>query len=243
VFDQSVFVCVDLDLTISFAYKIGAFGDSEHLDCPEGIAIDAARGVIIIANYNSNEIVEFDLVSEQFIRVLVSSRDHPLLNGPESVVLNPADGMIGITNYHSNTVLFISEHGQILTAMTGQKISSSSKIALIGRSRSSVVSPDGTLAHREVNPIDMLWEYLLLGPIGLAISPSYSFVVTCYKTDSIIEIDLLSSQLTGNVRSGTMVNASIDTADLASIGARVSVLATSATDKRLRGPAGMYVLL
>ena len=51
---------------------ITSFGDSDHLDCPEGIAIDSSREIIYIVNYNNNEIVEYHLHTLQFIRVLVS---------------------------------------------------------------------------------------------------------------------------------------------------------------------------
>ena len=71
---------------------LAVFGDSEHLDCPEGIAIDDHKKVIYVVNYNSNEVVVYDLIEYKFIRVLLSFSQCPFVKGPEAIAINPLSG-------------------------------------------------------------------------------------------------------------------------------------------------------
>lgn len=82
---------------------LDAFGDSTHLDCPEGIAIDDSRRKVYVANYGSSNIAMFDLDSKKFISYFATTTLTPDLSGPESVVFDPQTQIVGVTSYLNNS--------------------------------------------------------------------------------------------------------------------------------------------
>lgn len=104
----------------NFGKFIDSFGDSEFLDCPEGLAIDPQHEIIYIANYNSNNIVQFDLKTHQFQREFITTAtSFGYLKGPESIIYDPYSKLFAITSFSNNSVLFFSVKGRLVKVIGG----------------------------------------------------------------------------------------------------------------------------
>jgi DNA-binding beta-propeller fold protein YncE len=159
---------------------IGTLGDSEYLDCPEGLAIDSERSVIYIANYNSNNVVKYDLLTKKYIGVFASaSTTLGHLKGPESVIYDPLNNVIGITCYANNSVLFLAHDGTLVRVIGGF-VGTASPSA----TAASAFGPEGDSSSRV---LQLRQPFELPGPVGLARTPQGTFAVTLYKviTDCI----------------------------------------------------------
>lgn len=105
----------------NFGWFIDSFGDSEYLDCPEGIAIDPVTKLIYIANYNSHSISLFSLHSHYFIRNFVTHESSMgYLLSPESIVIDHEAKIMAVASFGNNSVLFFSiESGRLLKVLGG----------------------------------------------------------------------------------------------------------------------------
>jgi hypothetical protein len=168
----------------NFGWFIDAFGDTEHLDCPEGTAIDPQNEVMYIANYCSSSIVIFDLKTHRYLRDFVThTSSFGYLMGPETVVLDAASKMLAVASYANNSVLFFSvESGQLLKVVGGyadKKGGATDTASVTVSGTGAVTSYPGaadTVGH-------------LAGPCGLALTPHGTYVVTLYRAHSVVEID------------------------------------------------------
>lgn len=205
----------------NFGWFIDAFGDSEHLDCPEGIAIDAQNELMYIANYCSSSVVLFDLKTHRYLRDFVThSSTFGYLMGPETVVLDVGMKMLAVASYGNNSVLFFAlETGQLMKVVGGYADKKSGTAGAAdsgdgsdGGSMSVSVSESGAVGSYPTTSVDAQGH--LAGPCGLALTPQGTYVVTLYRGHAVVEIDPHSGFL--------------------------RVLADQRTEKRLRGPAGVF---
>lgn len=162
----------------NFGKFIDSFGDSESLDCPEGLAVDRQHQSIYIANYNSNNIVQFDLKTHQFLREFISaSTSFGYLKGPESIVYDPYSKLFAITSFSNNSVLFFSVQGALVKVIGGYSDGNHDNKNFLS------VTP-GDLLSKKITP-NVPEYYHLSGPTGIALTPHGTFAVTLYKVNPI----------------------------------------------------------
>jgi hypothetical protein len=83
---------------------LGAFGDSDVLDCPEGMAF-SRNGILFVVSNLRNEVVSFDtsLVKTPVVGVYRSAH----LDSPEDVVLVEAEQTLAISSHSNNSIVLI----------------------------------------------------------------------------------------------------------------------------------------
>lgn len=98
---------------------IRAFGDEEHLDCPQGIAL-GPDGLLYAASFLRNAVVRYDPSTGTFAGDFSRGgppgrRGEPVLKGPEALAWGPydADGEahLYVTNYFRNSVEIFNVSG------------------------------------------------------------------------------------------------------------------------------------
>lgn len=187
----------------NFGWFIDSFGDSDHLDCPEGIHIDPVEKVIYIANYNANNVVVFSLKTRQYLKTFISaSSGLGYLMGPESIVYDPLSGYFAVTSYGNDSVLFFTKNGKLSRVLGGFSegtalISTTQLLAEMAASGELLDLDLGNtgfpLSHRYSHR-EPGWKavrsqkgFQLSGPTGLALTPQNTFVVTLYKVSYSIQ--------------------------------------------------------
>jgi len=197
--------------THNFGWFIDAFGDSESLDCPEGIAIDPHKRVMYIASYNSNKIGLFALDDHRYLRDFTSqAASSGYLMLPESIALNTQQQILAVASFGNNSVLiFSTETGQLLKVVGGF---ADTKKDADGSDRQPPWALNvGVGVSGDVALPDSLFH--LSGPTGIAPTAQGTFAVTLYRGNSIVEVDAERGFL--------------------------RVLADQSTEARLRGPTGI----
>ena len=84
-----------------------AFGNSEELDCPEGLAFDAA-GRLYVASFLSNDVAVYAAAAAGRGPVLVKRLHSNWLNGPEDVAFDPISGDLFVSSHYNHTVVRFS---------------------------------------------------------------------------------------------------------------------------------------
>ena len=84
-----------------------SFGNSEELDCPEGLAFDAA-GRLYVASFLSNDVAVYAAAAADRGPVLVKRLRSHWLNGPEDVAIDPVSGDLFVSSHYNHTVVRFS---------------------------------------------------------------------------------------------------------------------------------------
>ena len=202
----------------NFGWFIDSFGDSDHLDCPEGIAVDTKNDEMYIANYNSNSIVVFCLKTQKYKRDLVSQSNTPWLSMPEDIAIDISSNLLAVASFGNNSVLFFSTETGALVKVIGGFADKEKVMEDVNRENGNVdVTGDVVVAPNVGKGTGMGAVagslFHLSGPTGIALTPRKTFVVTLYRGQAVIEIDVDKGFL--------------------------GVLADHTSEKQLRGPTGI----
>ena len=209
----------------NFGWFIDSFGDADHLDCPEGIAVDTRNDEMYIANYNSNNIVVFCLKTQRYKRELVSQSSTPWLSMPEDIAIDISSNLLAVASFGNNSVLFFS-------TVTGALVKVIGGFADVDKDKDKdkdkgKMDMNFTNVHVDISG-DLIAPntgkrtgkgavsgplFHLSGPTGIALTPRKTFVVTLYRGQAVIEVDVDKGFL--------------------------GVLADHTSEKQLRGPTGI----
>ena len=209
----------------NFGWFVDSFGDSDHLDCPEGIAVDTKNDEMYIANYNSNSIVVFCLKTQKYKRDLVSQSSTPWLSMPEDIAIDMSSNLLAVASFGNNSVLFFStETGALVKIIGGfadvdkdNDKDNDKGIEDVNRTNAHVdvagdIVVSQTAKGKGVGAVTGS-PFHLSGPTGIALTPRKTFVVTLYRGQAVIEIDVDKGFL--------------------------GILADDTSEKQLRGPTGI----
>ena len=171
---------------------IHAFGDSDTLDCPEGIAIHTESNYIYINNYGSNKIAVYNLHNYQFLYYFATGTSIPHLRGPESLIIDIQRNILAVTSYLNNSILFFD----ITTTHNNSK--SNNNIPNITTTFHNMTTTTTTTTNNNNTALPTtlhqnsksqpsssyqvvsLTAYNLIGPIGLCLLPSTGTYVASY---------------------------------------------------------------
>ena len=86
-----------------------AFGNSEELDCPEGLAFDDA-GRLYVASFLSNDVAVYapSVPSRGVGPVLARRLYSPWLNGPEDVAYDRISGDVFVSSHYNHSIVRFS---------------------------------------------------------------------------------------------------------------------------------------
>ena len=165
----------------NFGSFIDAFGDSEYLDCPEGLALDSSSNLLYVVNYNSNNIVVYNMSTQQYVKEFVSfASSGGYLSGPECIVYDPISRLFVVTAYFNNSVLFYNHDGNLVKVIDGFI---NNHITSISNNRN--VDNKWGMTRFEQKRQKLLTPgsgvYRLDGPTGIAITPRNTFAISLYK--------------------------------------------------------------
>lgn len=176
-------------VSVSTGRRLGYLGNSDILDCPNGLALETSNDLsrssrLFVSNYLSNSIVEFDVSTHKVMRVI-----HSVIPRPEHLLFDSVRSCLVVSSYSNNSVAIISSRSSTQPEYVSTSPSPSSSISF-----NSVVKVFRGISDGDripVSPQDETWPQVLLGPLGLALTPNAdAYLVACYKV--FLEISLKS---------------------------------------------------
>lgn len=169
---------------------IHAFGNSDTLDCPEGIVIDVSQQIMYIINYASNSIAVYDLHDYKFIRYFATATTIPFLKGPESITIDKSRNLIAVTCYINNSVVFIdSNTGRLSSVVFPDQYQayappSANQQFSVNKTRNNS-SPPITGTDTGTGSSMLKNSTALLGPIGLFLTSLGTYMVSYYNVSKL----------------------------------------------------------
>ncbi len=91
------------DMKVSYIYS---FGDSETLDCPQGITFNPLQQVLYVTSFLDNQITLFNISNGIYLdKINFYNNKNIILNGPENLKFDNTFTYLYISSYYTNTIL------------------------------------------------------------------------------------------------------------------------------------------